>query len=935
MSNKNAYTTGLMWASVLAVMLLFISPALAQEVQEAGEEIFTRPSIPIAWWIAPIGAIVALFFAVKFYKEVKAANEGDPEMIEIAGHVSKGAMAYLKRQYKVVTVVFIVLAAILAYMGNVLKVQNQIVWFAFLTGGFFSGLCGYLGMKTATMASNRTTAAARDSLNNGLQVAFRAGAVMGLVVVGFALIDITGWFLALYYIAPMLGAEWHLSTITVVMLTFGMGASTQALFARVGGGIYTKAADVGADLVGKVEAGIPEDDPRNPATIADNVGDNVGDVAGMGADLYESYCGSILATAALGVAAASALFGSELSQAGSDAAIRFLAAPMVLAGVGILLSVAGIYMVKSEEKATMAVLMKALNRGIWGSSIMIAIAAFFVCLALLHGIEGVSWIGIWGSIMSGLVGGLIIGYSTEYYTSYDYKPTREISAQGATGPATIIISGIAEGMKSTWAPLATIIVAIMLAYSFAGGGHEFMLGLYGVGFAAVGMLATLGITLATDAYGPIADNAGGNAEMTGQEPHVRERTDALDALGNTTAATGKGFAIGSAALTALALLAAYVEEVRFGQLFEARDKVVEVYEQPNAGEAVYLGHGKFGSWIKEGKATESFAAFMALDVPQDVQEALKVGESKTALGPETDKIKQHIRTATVDLGGKIGTKKLSLIPTKRASLTQFMKFYNVTLMNPKVLCGLFSGVLLAFLFCSLTMKAVGRAANAMIVECRRQFEKIRQALRNEGKDEEFVQNPDNWPKQVTVDNEQYPNYADCVAISTTGAQKEMIFPALLAIIVPVVVGLLFGVPGVMGLLAGGLSSGFALAIFMANAGGAWDNAKKLIETFGKITAQEVMDNAEVREKIPASIRKDIVARAEVAVQTGKPDEIVYGKGSEDHKASVVGDTVGDPFKDTSGPSLNILIKLMSMVSVVFAGLIVKFAPQISAFLGLG
>jgi len=919
----------------LGAIFVLAVPAAAQAGEGVSADVVLRPAIPAIWWIAPIGAVIALVFAVKFYREVKRADQGDPDMIEIAGHVSDGAMAYLKRQYKVVTVVFIVLAAILAFMGVVLHVQNEIVWFAFLTGGFFSGLCGFLGMKTATLASNRTTAGARESLNKGLQIAFRAGAVMGMVVVGFALIDITGWFLALYYIAPMLDIELHLSTITVIMLTFGMGASTQALFARVGGGIFTKAADVGADLVGKVEAGIPEDDPRNPATIADNVGDNVGDVAGMGADLYESYCGSILATAALGVAAAAALFGSEISGDGAYAAIRFLAAPMVLAGVGIVLSIIGIYMVRSEEKASMSVLMKALNKGIWGSSLFIAIAAGVVCKLLFGDIEGVCWYGIWGSILSGLIGGLIIGYSTEYYTSYDYKPTKDLSAQAITGPATLIIGGIAEGMKSTWAALATIIVAIMLAYTFAGGGHEFMLGLYGVGIAAVGMLATLGITLATDAYGPIADNAGGNAEMTGQEPHVRERTDALDALGNTTAATGKGFAIGSAALTALALLAAYIEEVRFGQLYEARDKVVTIFEQPAPDQAVYLGYGKFGTWKEgDGKKTEHFDALMALRVPKEVKDSLVIGETKVTLGPQGNKDKQYIRETQLALSeGKTVT--ISLVPTKQASLAQFMEFYNVTLMNPKVLCGLFSGVLLAFLFCSLTMKAVGRAANAMIVECRRQFEKIRQALRNEGKDEAHVQNPENWPKQVNVDGEEYPNYSDCVAIATAGAQKEMVFPALLAIIVPVVVGLLFGVPGVMGLLAGGLSSGFAVAIFMANAGGAWDNAKKLIETFGKITAKQVVEDAEVRAKIPATIRKEILARAESAVQTGRPEEIIYGKGSEDHKAGVVGDTVGDPFKDTSGPSLNILIKLMSMVSVVFAGLIVKFAPQISSFLGLG
>ena len=901
---------------------------VAAATADAGEDVI-RPSIPLVWWIAPIGAVIALFFAWKFYKEVAAADEGDAEMIEIAGHVRDGAMAYLKRQYSVVFVVFIVLAAVLAYMHYGLGVQNQIVWFAFLTGGFWSGLCGFFGMYTATMASNRTAAGARKSLNDGLTVAFRAGAVMGLVVTGFGLVDICGWFLVLYFVSG-----WHLSTITVIMLTFGMGASTQALFARVGGGIYTKAADVGADLVGKVEAGIPEDDARNPATIADNVGDNVGDVAGMGADLFESYCGSILATAALGVAAAAALFGSELTADGANAAIRFLATPMVLAGVGVLLSIAGIYLVRSEEKATMAVLMKALNRGIWGSSAFILIASALVCWVLLGPIEHeyVKWYGVWGSIVSGLVAGLIIGFSTEYYTSYDYAPTKAISAQGITGPATIIIGGIAEGMKSTWASLATIIVAILCAYTFAGGGHEFTLGLYGVGIAAVGMLATLGITLATDAYGPIADNAGGNAEMTGQEPYVRERTDALDALGNTTAATGKGFAIGSAALTAMALLAAYIEEVRFGQLYQARDQVAAVFEAPNDNQAVYMGHNKFGMRVKEGDETEAFQAYMALNVAEAVKEELKTDESKVVFLQKGTVDNEWVSTARLMDGSNA---EIKLVQARRASLPQFMTFYDVTLMNPKVLCGLFAGVLLAFLFCALTMKAVGRAANQMMIECRRQFEKIRQFLRNEGKDEQFVQDPDNWPKRVELEGHQYPDYANCVAISTAGAQKEMIMPSLLAIIVPVVVGLLFGVPGVMGLLAGGLTSGFAVAIFMANAGGAWDNAKKLIETYGKITAQEVVDDPAVREKLPPSIREDLVTRAQLAVNAGQPETIIYGKGSEDHKASVVGDTVGDPFKDTSGPSLNILIKLMSMVSVVFAGLIVRYAPEISAWLGLG
>jgi inorganic pyrophosphatase/K(+)-stimulated pyrophosphate-energized sodium pump len=921
------------------------APAAAAAPAPAGASDAQRPGIPIWWWIAPIGAIVAIVFARKFYLEVQAADEGDPEMIEIAGHVKDGAMAYLWRQYKVVAIVFAVLSAILAYMHYGLHVQNEIVWIAFLTGGFFSGLCGFLGMKTATMASSRTAAGARDSLNRGLVVAFRAGAVMGLVVVGFALIDISAWFLILYFFFP----SFSLTVITVVMLTFGMGASTQALFARVGGGIYTKAADVGADLVGKVEAGIPEDDPRNPATIADNVGDNVGDVAGMGADLYESYCGSILATAALGVAAAVALFGVDGGSDTWNAAIRFLATPMVLAGIGILLSIVGIYMVRTEEGASMAKLMGALGKGVDGSSLFIAIAGLLVCYLMLGNIttpDGyqVKWYGIWASMVSGLAAGVIIGKATEYYTSYDYSPTKRISEQGITGPATIIIAGVAEGMKSTWASLATIVVAILLAYTFAGGGTEFMLGLYGVGFAAVGMLATLGITLATDAYGPIADNAGGNAEMTGQKPEVRQRTDALDSLGNTTAATGKGFAIGSAALTALALLAAYIEEVRFGQMHESQAVVSTLVADADANpdQAVYLGYGKWGTREAAGDDKTAFGAYMTVnwgELPKYARDELAKGKEslQVTMGEAAGKEGGYIRHASLSVTRDDQPKQfdLELVNAEKASLAQFMTYYNVTLMNPKVLCGMFCGVLLAFLFCAMTMKAVGRAANRMMIECRRQFEKIRQALRNDGKDETFVQDPDNWPMRVEVEGHKYPDYANCVAISTAGAQKEMIVPSLLAIVVPVFVGLLFGVPGVMGLLAGGLTSGFAVAIFMANAGGAWDNAKKLIETFGKITAKEMVEDAAIRDKVPAAIRDDLLTRAQLAVNTGKPDEIVYGKGSEDHKAGVVGDTVGDPFKDTSGPSLNILIKLMSMVSVVFAGLIVKFAPQIGALLGLG
>ncbi|MGB2987977.1 MAG: sodium/proton-translocating pyrophosphatase, partial [Phycisphaerae bacterium] len=658
--------------------------------------------------------------------------------------------------------------------------------------------------------------------------------------------------------------------------------SSQALFARVGGGIFTKAADVGADLVGKVEAGIPEDDPRNPATIADNVGDNVGDVAGRGADLYEASCGSILATAALGVAAAAALFGSEA--AGYTAAFKMLTAPMVLAGVGILLSVVGIYLVRTKEDATMGQLLHALRFGIYGSSVLIAVAALLVCGLLLGGIEGVSWWGVWIAILAGLVAGNVIGFATEYYTSYEFSPTKKISDQAITGPATVIIAGVATGMRSTWASLATIIVAIMVAFIAAGGSHEFLLGLYGVGIAAVGMLATLGITLATDAYGPIADNAGGNAEMTGQDPEVRRRTDALDSLGNTTAASGKGFAIGSAALTALALLAAYVEEVRIGQIREARAQIVETVTESNTSEAIYYGHGKLAMRVGEGKGDSGFDCLMVLE-PKPIPDTLQPNTKITGLS-EPDE--EHVQTATV------GEHTLRLVSARRASLAQYMAFYNVTLMNPKTLCGLFSGVLLVFLFCSMTMQAVGRAANRMMIECRNQFDKMRGYLRAQGKDEEFVNNSDNWPReQIEFQGEKIPDYANCVAISTAGAQREMILPSLLAILMPIIVGLIFDVPGVMGLLAGGLTSGFAVAIFMANAGGAWDNAKKYIEMGHH-----------------------------------------GGKGSDAHKAGVVGDTVGDPFKDTSGPSLNILIKLMSMVSIVFAGLIVKYGPQVGAFLGL-
>ena len=718
-------------------------------------------------YVVLAASVVALSFAYIFFRQMMKESEGTELMQQIAAHVRKGAMAYLKQQYKVVIIGFVVLAVLFGVM-SVFGLQNSWVWFAFLTGGFFSGLAGFFGMKTATYASARTANAARSSLNSGLKVAFRSGAVMGLVVVGLALLDISVWFLVLNHFIP---EEHHLIIITTTMLTFGMGASTQALFARVGGGIYTKAADVGADLVGKTEYNIPEDDPRNPATIADNVGDNVGDVAGMGADLYESYAGSILATMALGASAfaTSAVEGMQL---------KAVLAPSLIAAFGVVLSIIGIFVVKTKEEAGMKELLSALSRGTNTAAVLIAAATFFILWAL--GIE--NWVGISFSVVVGLLAGVIIGKSTEYYTSQTYKPTQKVAESSQTGPATVIISGLGLGMISTAIPVVTVGAAIILSYLCANGFNvEFTaanlsMGLYGIGIAAVGMLSTLGITLATDAYGPIADNAGGNAEMSGLEPEVRKRTDALDALGNTTAATGKGFAIGSAALTALALLASYVEEIK-----------------------------------------------MAL---------IRVGE-------------------TLPNG----------VEAAKATLIDFMEAYNVNLMNPIVLVGVFIGAMMAFLFCGLTMNAVGRAAQKMVEEVRRQFSTIKGIL--EGKAD--------------------PDYARCVEISTKGAQHEMLFPSLLAIIVPIVVGVVLGVGGVLGLLIGGLGCGFVLAVFMANAGGAWDNAKKFVEegNFG-------------------------------------------GKGSDCHKATVVGDTVGDPFKDTSGPSLNILIKLMSMVSIVMAGLTVAF-----------
>ena len=729
-------------------------------------------NIPLVFWLVPIASVCALGMAWFFFKQMMKEEEGTPRMKEIAEYVRHGAMAYLKQQYRVVLIVFIVLAIIFAFMAYVLHWQNPWVPFAFLTGGFFSGLAGFFGMKTATYASARTANAARQSMDGGLKIAFRSGAVMGLTVVGLGLLDIAIWFLVLNYFYQ--GDNLALITITTTMLTFGMGASTQALFARVGGGIYTKAADVGADIVGKVEADIPEDDPRNPATIADNVGDNVGDVAGMGADLYESYCGSILSTAALGAVAFAMV---------PDMQLKAVIAPMLIAAVGVFLSIFGIYLVRTKEGATMKDLLHSLSLGTNVSAVLIAVATFII----LYLLQIENWLGLSFSVISGLAAGVIIGQATEYYTSHSYKPTQRISEAGQTGSATVIIKGIGTGMISTCIPVLTIGVAIIMSYLCANGFDMSMSsaslshGLYGIGIAAVGMLSTLGITLATDAYGPIADNAGGNAEMSELGEEVRHRTDALDALGNTTAATGKGFAIGSAALTALALLASYIEEVKIAM--------------------------------------------------------------------------ERSHTELTNLAGET-------ISAAQATIPDFMNYFQVNLMNPRVLVGAFIGAMAAFLFCGLTMEAVGRAAQKMVEEVRRQFKEIAGILEGTGT----------------------PDYKRRVEISTRAAQHEMVFPSLLAIAIPIVVGVILGVAGVLGLLVGGLSCGFTLAVFMANAGGAWDNAKKMVEegNFG-------------------------------------------GKGSFAHKATIVGDTVGDPFKDTSGPSLNILIKLMSMVSIVMAGLTVAFS----------
>lgn len=918
--------------------------------------------IPPLYFLAPAGGIAALVMAKVFSGSVMKASEGDDEMVRIAEAVRQGAMAYLVRQYKVVAGVFVLLVAFLALMV-MLKLQAPLALVGVPIAGLLSGLCGWFGMKMATNASARTAFAAKQSLNDGLRVAFRSGAVMGLVVVGFALLDVSVWFAVLNSVT-----DFGLPEISTIMLSFGMGASTQALFARVGGGIYTKAADVGADLVGKVEAGIPEDDARNPATIADNVGDNVGDVAGMGADLYESYYGSILATIALGAAAAFTLNMDTAAQS-TTFAFALAAAPLALAGVGIFCSIAGIFTVKAEENASFAKLLKGLHKGVYVASFLVAIAAFGILYALFGtgtssealAQVGTTWWKLGLSIVTGLVAGNVIAYATEYYTSYEHKPTQRIAQQALTGPATVIISGIAEGMKSTWASLLTVVVAIIGAFSFAGGGDSFLMGLYGVGIAAVGMLSTLGITLATDAYGPIADNAGGNAEMTGQPPHVRERTDMLDSLGNTTAATGKGFAIGSAALTALALFAAYVQVVQV-QITSQSETFVESasFTAPadeNQAYAVYEGHGKFAVFIPahdhEGETHESIvdgAMFIENNQGDEILDHLEVGQVFTDVhaagedhhdhGAEEEAHHMHLSSqytvhAIFDHGDHSHDEAFVITSSRNGSVRDVLAFYDVTITNPRLLGGIFIGVLLAFLFCAMTMNAVGRAAYAMMNECRRQFAIMRDAFRKGGMSEEDLANPESWPKQVEADGKSYPDYANCVAISTAGAQKEMVVPAILAIVVPIIVGLVLSVPGVMGLLAGGLTSGFAVAVFMANAGGAWDNAKKLLESYGRITADDMVNSTETQNKVPAEIREAILNRAKEMVQAGNGSDYVYGKGSDDHKATVVGDTVGDPFKDTSGPSLNILIKLISIVSVVFAGLVVAYGPVIGSMLGLG
>jgi K(+)-stimulated pyrophosphate-energized sodium pump len=727
-------------------------------------------------WITWIGSIAALIFAAVLAVRVLRKDPGTKHMQEISKSIQEGALAYLKQQYKVVAIFFVVLFLLFILLSFGLGLISPFVPFAFITGGFFSGLAGFIGMYVATRSNARTTWAAKHSLNAGLRVAFNSGTVMGMVVVGLGLLDLSIWWTLLKYVFLPAGMIQNIAEIPPIMITFGMGASSMALFARLGGGIYTKAADVGADLVGKVEAGIPEDDPRNPATIADNVGDNVGDVAGMGADLYESYVGSIIATMALGSVAALGLDAISPLQA--------IQIPVSLGTIGVLCSILCTFLVRAKEDATQKVLLRALRFGTYGSTILISILSF----GLIYFVLGMKFIGIWGSIMVGLLAGNVIAYFTEYFTSDHYKPTRNLSDESQTGPATIIIGGLALGMASTFIPVLTVVIATLGAFFFSGmstGTMSLPLGLYGIGIAAVGMLSTLGITLATDAYGPVADNAGGIAEMAGLEPEVRKRTDALDSLGNTTAATGKGFAIGAAALTALALLA------EFG------NKILEFLHH-NADQTSQAFKTFYGEIL-------NFPAWQSSGFPID------------------------------------------------------LTFLKIDLLNPVILVGLFLGVVLPFVFSSMSMKAVGRAAGSMVKEVRRQFKE----------------------KKGILEGTEKPDYAACVMISTKGAQREMILPSLLAVIAPVFTGIVLGPFAVVALIAGALGSGFVLAIMMANAGGSWDNAKKYIES-GHLG----------------------------------------GKGSAQHKAAIVGDTVGDPFKDTSGPSLNILIKLMSMVSIVFAPVLV-------------
>jgi len=845
-------------------------PAVAAAAKEP-ESMPGQWMFVIYWLITFAGAIAALVYAWRFFNSMMEADEGTEEMIEIAGHVRAGANAYLWQQYKIVFLFFIAIAILLGVAAFGFDAQSKFVPFAFLTGAMFAALAGWLGMKTATRASNRTAAGAQKSLNQGLQVAFRSGAVVGLTVVGLALLHITLWFAILYWIIPAFGYRVGLVDITIVLLCSAMGASAQALFARVGGGIFTKAADVGADLVGKVEAGIPEDDKRNPATIADNVGDNVGDVAGMGADLYESYYGSILATAALGVSAftSGALVPKYMTDSVADggwgwtsgAAITrmqlcTLFLPMVLAAVGIALSIWGVFLVRTDDDdASQKTLLKALRKGVYASTVAVMIAAVLITLLLLG--PGFWMLSV--SVIVGLLAGALIGLWTEYSTSDEYKPTRDLADQSLTGPGTLIISGIAGGMMSVWVPVITVCMATLLAFGFGCNWHLgdpewFALGLYGVGIAAVGMLSTLGITLATDAYGPIADNAGGNAEMAGLDPSVRERTDALDSLGNTTAATGKGFAIGSAALTALALLAAYVEEVRVDHVRWGNAVLSE--EVPGW----YKINDQFLAQVTKEDGKTKVVGYIA--TPEQVRhERVKDNWEKadTSAGPA--KIDTLI---AVDPQGKTTFKgtEATVIPVEHATMIDWMNYYACHIMNPKVLVGVFLGAMATFVFCALTMKAVGRAAFGMVNEVRRQFRE----------------------HPGIMDYTEKPDYATPVHISTKAAQREMIVPSLLGLLTPIVVGLLLGVAGVMGLLVGALCCGFCMAVFMANAGGAWDNAKKYIEKGAH-----------------------------------------GGKGTDAHKAAVVGDTVGDPFKDTSGPSLNILIKLMSMVSIVAAGMIVRYS----------